>query len=59
MLPEIGSSEYEEMINFMRKDVESGMRLSKMIQSVKERFKKEGRDFTQEFENWKRENKLC
>ena len=58
MIPKPGSTRYEEMIEFMRADINSGMALTKMVQSVKERFKEEGRDFDEEFKNWKKENNL-
>lgn len=58
MIPKPGSKEYNDMIDFMRADLNSGMALSKMIQSVKERFEEEDRDFIEEYENWKKENNL-
>ncbi len=43
----------KEQIDFMREDLESGMGYSKMIQSVKDRFEAEGRDFEAELKEWK------
>ena len=49
----------QEQIDFFRKDLESGMVYSKLIDTAKEMFKKQGRDFDKEFEEWKKnkENK--
>jgi hypothetical protein len=53
MIPEPGTQEFEKMIDFMRKDLDSGMAYSKLIQATKEMFEKQGRDFNAEFEKWK------
>ena len=51
MLPKPGSEEYEKMIDFMRADLDSGMRYSKIITNVRKKFEEEGRDFDEEFKN--------
>ncbi len=43
----------EEDIEFMREDLESGMRHTKMIEITKKKFKAEGRDFDKEFAAYK------
>ncbi len=43
----------DEDIEFMREDLESGMRHTKMIEDTKKRFKEEGRDFDKEFAAYK------
>ena len=53
MMPEPGSQAYENMIDFMRKDLESGMAYSKMIEGVRKRLTEEGKDFDEEFLKWK------
>lgn len=53
-MPAIGSRSYEEMIEFMRADLESNMAYSKIIDTAKKKVESEGRDFWQEFEKWKR-----
>lgn len=49
----------QEQIDFFRKDLESGMKYSKIINTVQKMFKEQGRDFDKEFEEWKKnkENK--
>lgn len=53
-MPEIGSRAYEEMIEFMRADLENDMAYSRIINTAKKKVESEGRDFWQEFEQWKR-----
>ncbi len=43
----------EENIEFMREDLESGMRHTKMVEATKKKFKAEGRDFDKEFAAYK------
>lgn len=52
-MPDPGSAEYEKMIDFMRADLESGMAYSKIIQARRDRMESEGRDFDEEFKQWK------
>lgn len=56
-MPKPGSEDYDRMIDFMRKDLQSGMGYSKIIMSVRKRMKSEGRDFDKEFEAWKQSKK--
>jgi len=56
MLPEPGSKEYEDMIDFIRADLNNRMLFSKLINEVRKSFEWQGRDFNQEFKTWK-ENK--
>jgi hypothetical protein len=59
-LLDLPSDDYEAMIDFMRRDLESGMELSKQrdkeakaIEKVaRKMFKKEGRNFDKEFKEW-------
>lgn len=53
-LPEPGTAEWERTADNMRADLDSNFALSKMVQHVRDRFKKEGRDFEKEFEEWKK-----
>ena len=43
----------KEQIDFMRRDLESNMGYSKIIEATKKHFKEEGRDFDKEFKEWK------
>lgn len=52
-MPEPGSQAFEDMIDFMRKDLESGMGYSKIIQKGREIVEADGRDFDDEFKKWK------
>jgi hypothetical protein len=59
-LLDLPSDDYEAMIDFMRRDLESGMELSKQqdeeakaIEGVaRKMFEAEGRDFDKEFKEW-------
>jgi hypothetical protein len=55
-MPEPGSNEFEDMINFMRADLECGMGYTRIIETVRKRMKEDGLDFDQEFAKWKAEN---
>jgi hypothetical protein len=57
MMPKPGTPEWEREVDIMRADLESDFALSKMVQRVRDRFKKEGRDFEKEFEKWKQNKK--
>jgi len=46
----------DEQIAFMRADLENDMALSKLINVVKENLRKEGKNFDEEFDNWKKQN---
>jgi len=44
---------YEDMIDFMRKDLESGMRYSKLEMQARKIVESRGGDFDKEFEEWR------
>lgn len=52
---EVGSDEYERMIDFMRSDLESGMSYSKIEMAARKIIKDRGGNFDEEFEKWKKE----
>ncbi len=54
MLPKLGSKPYEEMIDFMRTDLESNMGYTKIILAARKKIEEEGRDFDAEFEIFKK-----
>jgi hypothetical protein len=56
-LPEPGTAEWEKTVDNMRADLESDFALSKMVHHVQEQFKKDGRNFNEEFEKWKQNQK--
>lgn len=58
MLPKPGSQEWEDMVDFMRADLDSGMKTTRLIISVQDLMKQQGRDFDEEFKKWKKE-KSC
>jgi len=47
------SNKYEKMVDFMRKDLESNMAYSRIIDKAKEIIESKGLDFKEEFSNWK------
>ena len=56
-MPEPGTQAYEDMIDFMRADLESGMGYSKIIAAARKNIEAEGKDFDEEFKKWKEGNK--
>ena len=54
-MPEPGSKEWEEMVDFMREDLESDMGYSKIIKFAKDRIEARDGNFNEEFEKWKKE----
>jgi len=56
-MPEPGTQAYEDMIDFMRKDLESGMGYSKIIAAGRKIIKDRGGNFEEEFEKWKEAQK--
>jgi len=56
-IPQPGTNEWESMIDFMRKDLESGMSYTKLIEAAKKNIEDRGGDFDVEFEAWKEKNK--
>lgn len=53
MLPQPGSKDWEDMVDFMRADLDSGMQLTKIEMAARKIVKEDGRDFDEEFEKWK------
>lgn len=53
-MPEPGSREWEDMVDFMRADLECGMGYSRIINTVRKRMEEDGKDFDEEFEKWKK-----
>jgi hypothetical protein len=53
MMPKPGTQEFEKMIDFMRKDLESNMGYTKIEMAARKMFKEQGRDFDLEFAKWK------
>jgi hypothetical protein len=53
-LPEAGTQEYEDMIDFMRADLESGMKYTKIEMEARKLIKERGGDFDEEFAKWKK-----
>jgi len=53
-MPNPGSKEYEEMVEFMRADLEADMGYSKMIETARKSVEAKGKNFQEEFEKWKK-----
>jgi len=53
LLPKRGTKEWEDMVDFMRADLETNMGYSKIEMVARSLFKNQGRDFDKEFEKWK------
>lgn len=51
-MPEPGTKEYEEMIKFMREDLESGFALTKIIMAARKSIEAAGKNFDEEFAKW-------
>jgi hypothetical protein len=51
-MPEPGSKEYDEMVDFMRKDLESGMQLTNIEMIARDIVKARGGDFDKEYAEW-------
>jgi len=54
LLPKRGTKEWEDMVDFMRADLETDMGYSKIEMIARSLFKNQGRDFDKEFEKWKK-----
>ena len=52
-IPTPGTQEWENMVDYMRKDLESNMSLTKLEIATRRMFKEQGRDFDNEFNAWK------
>jgi hypothetical protein len=55
LLPKPGDNGYEDMVDFMRADLISGMALSKIIGMTRKQFEEQGKNFDEEFGKWKEE----
>lgn len=53
---EPGTREWEDVVDFMRRDLDSGMGYTKLIETTRKRMEEEGRDFDKEFAEWKKKN---
>jgi hypothetical protein len=51
-MPEPGTRAYEEMIDFMRYDLEHDMALTKIVMAAKKVIEDSGRNFDEEFAKW-------
>ena len=49
----VQAQEFEDMVDFMRADLESGMQYTALEITVRKMLKLQGRDFNAEFEKWK------
>jgi hypothetical protein len=56
-IPEPGTKKYDEMIDYMRADLESGMQYTKLEVMARKIIEKSGRDFDEEFAKWKKERR--
>jgi hypothetical protein len=56
-IPKPGSREYDEMVSFMRADLESGMALTKIEIIARDTIKARGGDFDKEFNEWLKERR--
>jgi len=52
-LPDPGSQEWEDMVDYMRKDLEGGMALTKIQIQARKILRTQGRNFDTEFLKWK------
>jgi hypothetical protein len=55
-LPDEGSKEWEDMVDYMRKDLEGGMMYTKIQIQARKILKAQGKDFDVEFLKWKEDN---
>ena len=51
-MPEPGTKEHEDMVDFMRKDLEANMAYSKIELKARQIMTDDGRDFDEEFAKW-------
>jgi len=56
-LPDPGSYEWERMVDFMREDLESGMKHTEIELEARKLLASQGRDFDAEFKKWKEKKK--
>jgi hypothetical protein len=57
-MPEPGTTEYEDMVKFMRADLECKMGYSKVEMIARKMLKEQGKDFDEQFDRWKN-RKTC
>ena len=58
MLPEPGTQAWENMVDYMRADMASGMAYTKLEIHARNIIVEKGLDFDEEFEKWKTERNL-
>lgn len=56
-LPKPGDTDWENMIDFMRQDLENDMDYSKLIETAHKNIEADGKDFNTEFKKWKERNR--
>lgn len=54
-LPNPDTQAWEDMVDFMREDLDNNMMHTRLISKTKELLKSQGRDFDAEFNKWKKE----
>ena len=54
-LPEPGTQEWENMVDFMRADIAGGMQYTKIEILARKIVEDRGGNFDEEFENWRKE----
>ena len=52
-LPKPGTQDWEDMIDFMRADLESDMGYTKLINAARKSIESRGGNFDEEFAKWK------
>lgn len=52
-MPKPGTKEWEEMADYMRADLQSGMQYTKIEMIARKILKAQGEDFDEEFRKWK------
>lgn len=55
-LPDPGTQAWENMVDFMREDLDNNMMRTRLILKARELLKSQGRDFDAEFGKWKEKN---
>ena len=51
---EPGGEGWEELVDYMRQDLDSGMALTKVEMTARKILEEQGRDFEQEFKEWRK-----
>jgi hypothetical protein len=51
-MPEPGTKEYEDMVEFMREDLANGFALTKIIMAARKAIEAAGKNFDEEFAKW-------